>query len=313
MQVSHKSVYALTRAAASLGLTTDQGNPTTPDDMAALFRAMLGEITYENLHSVNIDMVSRRIARFHWDGPDIAVGRLVAIARAWSPVMLACNSCGRVGLRFEGERAVPLERGQRCPAPPFGCDAGLVDVDVDADGVVLNWRTGKLVVREDGGTFDREGGRRLPLDPEALAQLADGVVRQALHAENVSPSAFLHALVLTGSDDIKALTILQKSPAETIGRYDVSGVRGYVREIITKSRSPQVHVSHGTAGKHDLFDTLCRLLPAQFEEVVFRLGIGSHLISPATAPQSIRAMEVLRVCHSRTPDLLAAITRVSGL
>lgn len=62
------------------------------------------------------------------------------------------------------------------------------------------------------------------------------------------------------------------------------------------------------------FDALGRLLPAQFEEIIFRLAIPAQYLSPPTVAQSVRALEVLRYVEQqrRVEDLRAAITRVGG-
>lgn len=45
---------------------------------------------------------------------------------------------------------------------------------------------------------------------------------------------------------------------------------------------------------NQLLESLSNMLPAQFEEIIFRLGIPSQYLSASTAPQSTRAIEVIR-------------------
>jgi len=64
-----------------------------------------------------------------------------------------------------------------------------------------------------------------------------------------------------------------------------------------------------------LLDALSRLLPAQFEEVVFRVGVPAHYLSSSAAPQSERAVQLLRYVEQqgRTNDLRTAIEKVSAI
>ncbi len=63
-----------------------------------------------------------------------------------------------------------------------------------------------------------------------------------------------------------------------------------------------------------LYDALGRLLPAQFEEVLFRMGIPAQYVSPPVVAQSTRAIEVVRFSEQqgRLRDLRAAIEKVGG-
>lgn len=63
-----------------------------------------------------------------------------------------------------------------------------------------------------------------------------------------------------------------------------------------------------------LYDALGRLLPAQFEEVLFRMGIPAQYVSPHVVAQSTRAIEVVRFSEQqgRLRDLRAAIEKVGG-
>ena len=67
-----------------------------------------------------------------------------------------------------------------------------------------------------------------------------------------------------------------------------------------------------TAGA--LHDALGRLLPAQFEEVLFRMGIPAQYVSPSVVAQSTRAIEVVRFSEQqgRLRDLRATIEKVGG-
>lgn len=49
-----------------------------------------------------------------------------------------------------------------------------------------------------------------------------------------------------------------------------------------------------TADRSAVYDALVRLLPAQIEEVVFRLAVPSHYLPPASAPTAERAASVVR-------------------
>ncbi len=58
----------------------------------------------------------------------------------------------------------------------------------------------------------------------------------------------------------------------------------------------------------DLLDQLQRLLPAQFEEVIFRVGVSPARLSSSGTAQSIRALELLRWVQQR-PENSAALQR----
>jgi len=51
-----------------------------------------------------------------------------------------------------------------------------------------------------------------------------------------------------------------------------------------------------------------RLLPSQFEEILFRLGIPMKHLSGSSAPQATRAIEVLR--HLEQQNALDRLARV---
>ena len=58
-----------------------------------------------------------------------------------------------------------------------------------------------------------------------------------------------------------------------------------------------------------VYSTLVRLLPAQFESVVFRLGVPSHVLPGTTAPLAERAIALVRVAErqGRLAELAAAV------
>ena len=61
-----------------------------------------------------------------------------------------------------------------------------------------------------------------------------------------------------------------------------------------------------------LYEALGRLLPAQFEVVLLRLSVPVHMLPPATAPQSDRAIALLRLLgqQGRQRELTVAIAAV---
>jgi len=62
-----------------------------------------------------------------------------------------------------------------------------------------------------------------------------------------------------------------------------------------------------------LYEALTKLLPAQFEVVLFRLGVDVQYIPPSTAPPADRAIALLRLLKQagRMKDLTVAIAAVT--
>lgn len=61
-----------------------------------------------------------------------------------------------------------------------------------------------------------------------------------------------------------------------------------------------------------IYDSLVRLLPAQFEEIAFRLAIPSHFLPGTTAPLSDRANALVRICtqQGRLGEIVAELGRL---
>lgn len=61
-----------------------------------------------------------------------------------------------------------------------------------------------------------------------------------------------------------------------------------------------------------MYDALLRLLPVQFDEVVFRLGLPSYYLPPSNAPLAERAQGVVRLLdqQARLDDLAALLDRM---
>lgn len=63
----------------------------------------------------------------------------------------------------------------------------------------------------------------------------------------------------------------------------------------------------GSEDAISLYDALCRLLPAQFDELVMRLGISNHHLSGPSTPLATRAGEVVRLQTQQGPAGLKAL------
>ena len=48
-----------------------------------------------------------------------------------------------------------------------------------------------------------------------------------------------------------------------------------------------------------MYGALCRLLPVQFDTVVFKLGVPAEYMPGATAPQAERAAALVRLAEQR--------------
>ncbi len=95
--------------------------------------------------------------------------------------------------------------------------------------------------------------------------------------------------------------------------------RGKVGELLAAARSQNSGNRElaSFAAKFDapsVVDVLCRMLPAQFEVVLFRLSAPSHYLPPPTASTAERATALVRWAESqgRSEELRAAITSVGG-
>jgi hypothetical protein len=73
--------------------------------------------------------------------------------------------------------------------------------------------------------------------------------------------------------------------------------------------APRVPPIAGT-DRFSLYDALCAMLPPQFSEAVFRLGIPPAQLSAETAPQARRAIEVIGQFEQPGAPGIAEVERV---
>lgn len=69
--------------------------------------------------------------------------------------------------------------------------------------------------------------------------------------------------------------------------------------------------------RHELYDALCKLLPSQFESILFRLNVPMAHTAPGQVPLASRAVELVRLLEQEGPQgllrLVAAIKQVAPL
>jgi hypothetical protein len=77
--------------------------------------------------------------------------------------------------------------------------------------------------------------------------------------------------------------------------------------ILLDRRGMLMQIGVQPVDRMPLFDRLCRLLPSQFEEVLFRVGAPRHHLAPATEPQVRRVIDLFQWADSEDPDGLTVV------
>jgi hypothetical protein len=173
--------------------------------------------------------------------------------------------------------------------------------ELQAAAVSANLSRGALMAGIDGGfvtglRVEASPADQLLVDLDALnkaAALADGTVplriwlANAAHLAGVRREAAIFARV----------------------RDRLAAVGGPAREL-PGSAAPRPEV----VDRERLLDTLCGILPAQLETVVFKLAVPTAFLSGATAAQATRSIEILRWAdqQGRLGDVARVLGEVTG-
>lgn len=169
------------------------------------------------------------------------------------------------------------------------------------------------------------------LELHALLVSAGLATRSSLDALGSSLSHEVRASLSTPSKPaLELLSTLQElnaqgaradgtRPLETWLRTALILISGMPQEdrlrVILETRAPTRAVAIEARADGDLLAQLKSLLPAQFEEVVHRMSVEPANLSPPSAPQTTRAIELIRYASLR-PDgertLRDCVARVSA-
>ena len=273
---------------------------------AALVHATVGDTTdYAELPHVDPPTVGEALAavnrtRARDGGAELVVTALrrkslAALFASLREDTATCEGCGRLALALRGGAWV--DAGRECPAD------GRLFARPAVERVVA-WTTGEAL--DAGATKDRDG---VPVTDASIraSRTVHAWVEAALVAEGVTLTALCGAMLHGGkvATAVAALNAVER-PAEVF--VDANAARLFARGA--KGRAPVAEVA--PAG--DALAALLRLLPAQFEEVVFRLAVPAHYLPGGTAPLAERAVALARFCGQggRDGDLRAAIAAVGG-
>lgn len=153
------------------------------------------------------------------------------------------------------------------------------------------------------------------IKPRALRNLLDAVLRtdSDLNAFCLDYFPDVHRQFGGGMDRSAKYTLLLQTE-------EVSEILTHLRDAYPTQVSKHIHLLEGnqagassqansqgepscvpttaqsrTYGRNELFDALCKLIPSQFDALLFRLNVPMALTPSGHAPQASRAAEVVRL------------------
>jgi hypothetical protein len=142
--------------------------------------------------------------------------------------------------------------------------------------------------------------------------LADEIAR-AIELHRASPEAHRLVPVLLEPDAPVPYSLEHVQAINAAAQGGLPGVAAWLRELVTWIRGqdlPLPVVPTASACRHDhvrLYDRLSRLLPTQFEQIVFLAQIERGLIAPDTAPLADRILGLARLAEV-DPDLCQRVS-----
>lgn len=296
MKITAKHTRALiTHVADVLGVQNSEAKATE------IIRGMLGEEpSYGDLRSVDVAVVSEALR-------DVSVS-VVAIRRAAIAKVFTfategartCNRCGRFDVRLEGSTWHHID-GEVCPA-----DNGLY-VAERAPEPVIAWTDGRTYPA--GTSTDAQ---RIPITEDAIreARRVDPAIDAALRETGATLIGFCAALAAE-MHPASVLNVLTSPSARFVDNVALRVFAANASSAVAQRGS-----GGGTRttpnSSSTVYDALLTLLPAQFEEIVFRLGVPTHFMPPASSPIAERATALVRVIEQggRTRDLMSALARL---
>lgn len=94
------------------------------------------------------------------------------------------------------------------------------------------------------------------------------------------------------------------------------GVAAELKAIAAKLGQPEIPAALPTepapVNRIAVFDALCKLLPAQFEVVLFRSSAPAHDLAPATEPRSRRALDPAQWAEQGGPTRVQVVAAAIG-
>ena len=154
--------------------------------------------------------------------------------------------------------------------------------------------------------FD-EAGDAGPLDARAVREALASLYPHVSTARMVATDAGLNVSLIDTSGSGASVWFNIVAEAAKVGK---------VGDLVAHARreypnSPALRALTPRVASGEAFHALSRLLPAQFEEVVFRMSLPSHYLPSAVAPLAERATAVVRLCEQqrRLPELAAMLAR----
>jgi hypothetical protein len=170
-------------------------------------------------------------------------------------------------------------------------------------------------------------GTQFPVnDPDAMEQIA--FVAMHVRVEDPTDCEAVQPIV----DMVLGKLAPKRRVAEELDSYHVSkrnndaaGTIALARRLlhVANAATPPLRFQSGTStspassvSRQSVHSRLTALLPAQLEELVFRLVVPQQYMSGAGTAQSLRVIELLTYCESKgmpLADIDSAIDRISGV
>ncbi len=262
---------------------------------------MLGEEpSYSDLRGVDVAVVSEALRDA---SVSVTAIRRAAIAKVFTFATegaRTCNRCGRFDVRLEGSTWHHVD-GEVCPA-----DNGLY-VAERAPEPVIAWTDG--MTYPAGTSIDAQ---RIPITEDAIrdARRVDPTLDAALRETGATLIGFCAALAA----EMHPASVLNVLTNPTSRFVDNVALRVFAANV-SGAVAPRSN-GGGTRTTPDSsttpYDALLTLLPAQFEEIVFRLGVPTHFMPPVSVTIAERATVLVRLIEQsgRTRDLIGALARL---
>lgn len=141
-------------------------------------------------------------------------------------------------------------------------------------------------------------------DAEPRTQLRDalvGLFKRAIDASSIAVDAGLSLVDMNLSlpiADVWDRLIQEADRSGQLSQLVEVGLRKYPNDPGLNAVARQLRSLPSAVGAGELLDRIVRLLPSQFEMLVFQLGVPIQFLSGSTAPQATRAIELLRWAES---------------
>lgn len=253
---------------------------------ADVITAMVGEEpSYADLGAIDTVVVSEALRDASVSIPALRRASIAQTFRFAVEGARTCNRCGRFAARLDGS-VWQTVTGDVCPV-----DQGLY-VTVERSPVI-SWTDGRSYPY--GTTHDAD---RVPIDEAAIraSRRVDPEVLAACAEFGVSIVSVCAAL-RAGSNVAEVLRIIENT---SLRFHDTTAVR----QFVSKAKAPKVPTpsaepiqTASSVSSSEVLDAMIRLLPSQFDEIVFRLGINPSTLPGYSSSLAERAVAVVRLCE----------------